>query len=119
MTQVPLATSLLVAAIGMVIVFLAMGLIYASMRLLTAVATGKSCDDSAGAPHLALQDRTENTPNSRRAAAIAVALARAELSHRSEVTGLTPASSSGRATAWQGYHRGRQLRPGGRGRIAQ
>ena len=80
MTDVPLVASLLVAAIGMVIVFLAMGLIYASMRLLTAVATGRSGDDSACAPPLASQDRTE--------------------------------------TPWQGFYRRRQLRPGGRGRIA-
>lgn len=118
MTQVPLVASLLVAAIGMVIVFLAMGLIYASMRLLTAVTTGRSGDDSACAPPPASQDRTEKTPDSLRAAAIAVALARAELSDNSDVTGLTPPSSSGRTTPWQGFYRRRQLRPGGRGRIA-
>ncbi len=118
MTQVPLATSLLVAATGMVIVFLAMGLIYASMRLLTAVATGRSGNDPACAPPPTPQDRPEGTADSLRAAAIAVALARAELSHNWDVTGLTTASSSGRTTPWQGFYRRRQLRPGSRGRIA-
>lgn len=124
MTNDSLTTSLLVTGIGMAVVFVAMALFYASMHLLTALVrdkperdiqadTGTRIEEETGPP-IAASGPDRNAPL--RAAAIAVALARAETSEQKTAGddhGTTPPVSH-----WGDYYRQRQLRPGSRGRIA-
>lgn len=108
-----LSTSLFVTLIGMAAVFLAMALIYASMRLLTALARDKREDEpQAGTepePTTLAQDRGRRL----NAAAIAVALAQAE---RDESVSMRTRVAT-ESAPWGEFYRHRQLRPSGRGRI--
>jgi hypothetical protein len=120
----PLTSSLVVTLIGMAVVFFAMSLFYASMHLLTALFKDKrkeSRDDWS----LPAGKDTVGTPGSQadslgrarlRAAAIAVALSRAELEGGQKAAGLTQLAAS---TPWGKFYRYRQLRPNNRGRIAR
>jgi Na+-transporting methylmalonyl-CoA/oxaloacetate decarboxylase gamma subunit len=116
-----LTVSLLVTLIGMAVVFLAMALIYASMQLLTAIAKDKTAAKSGSepepfAPSEFESDQTREDDRRLQAAAIAVALERAarEESQMMETDTMHEALT----TPWGKFHRQRQLRPSGRGRIA-
>ena len=103
----PLSTTLFITLIGMTVVFLAMVLIYASMRILTRATSEIEkppvVDGPETSPPLTpVQDAIADTEQ--RAAAVAVALARAD-STVSEF-------QLGGNTAWGDFYRQRQLRPG-------
>jgi Na+-transporting methylmalonyl-CoA/oxaloacetate decarboxylase gamma subunit len=114
----PLVTTLFVTALGMAVVFAAMGLILGSMVLLTRLAGDRpkpppedgndleSSPESGRAPAPGRQARYQ-------VAAIAVALARARGGRELEEVEAEPL-----ITPWGDYYRRRQLRPSGRGRIA-
>ncbi len=104
-----LSTSLLVTLIGMAAVFLAMALIYASMRVLTTLARDKKEDEPKAETEPEPSTLTQDRGRRLHAAAIAVALAQAE---RYESLGMDTGSAP-----WGEFYRHRQLRPSGRGRI--
>ena len=113
----PLVTTLTVTLVGMAVVFAAMGLILASMALLTRLARDRAPAPSAGntpEPAVAGDDRPAAEQRARlRAAAIAVGLARARQGQEAIQVDSEPL-----LTPWGDYYRGRQLHPSGRGRIA-
>jgi Na+-transporting methylmalonyl-CoA/oxaloacetate decarboxylase gamma subunit len=113
-----LTTTLFVTLIGMVVVFLAMALIYASMRILTLATSDISKSSTIAGTETPQADAQANDKiktSELRAVAVAVAVARAEA-----MSGLTAISEPqmGGNTAWGEFYRHRQLRPGGRGRAA-
>jgi len=98
----PLITSLVVAGIGMLMLFVALTVLYGLMYLMTALVRdrpteeiGEQADEAAGG---------EGTPR-RMAAAVAVALARAEL----EAGGTGAPETEGPASPWWAFHHHRQL----------
>ena len=109
----PLLTALIVTLVGMAVVFAAMGLILGSMALLTRLAGDKP------GPMTPNHDRREPPPESDappaayRAAAVAVALARARQSREEGDLDAEPLH-----TPWGDFHRRRQLDPCSRGRVA-
>lgn len=106
----PLLDSLFITIVGMAVVFLAMALIYLSMRLLTAMARDKPRREAVG-QSVSPDPHDERKESRLRAAAIAVALARARLTTEETVEGAAA------MTSWGEFYRHRQLRPGGRRRI--
>ncbi len=111
----PIVTTLVLTLVGMAVVFVTMSLFYGSMRLLTSI-TGKRPTEQAGPTMEPDIGRSPDTSKRLRAAAVAVALARAEMDEAQHGAGQP--STPGRETPWGDYYRQRQLRPGDRGRIA-
>jgi len=112
----PIVNSLVLTVIGMAVVFVAMSLFYISMRLLTAVTQEKQPlpDTQPDLSTSPVQPQQQDRSIELRAAAIAVALARAEAAE-SAPAGLYAGDHP--STLWGAYYRQRQLRPGGRGRL--
>jgi Na+-transporting methylmalonyl-CoA/oxaloacetate decarboxylase gamma subunit len=109
----PLTVSLLVTAIGMAVVFLAMALIYGAMQLLTAVARDRRNEQAepTSPPPVETSEGSWASDDDRlRAAAVAIALARA----RGVAIQQVP---SGETTPWGEFYRRRHLGARGRGRT--
>jgi len=98
----PLATSLAVTGIGMVILFLALGLLGGLMYLMTALIKDRP---AAEVEERRGEGANERARMRRRAAAIAVALARAEL----ELGATVAAEAQPAMSAWHAFHHERQL----------
>lgn len=113
MSENPLLASAVVTAIGMAVVFVAMALFYLSMHVLTGLARDRVRPAPAEAPTPPVDMPRSDA---RRAAVIAVALARAEQAERAWQP---PADSVEfeSCSPWRDFYRQRQLRPEGRGRI--
>jgi Na+-transporting methylmalonyl-CoA/oxaloacetate decarboxylase gamma subunit len=113
----PLVTTLTVTLIGMGVVFAAMGLILGSMALLTRLARPTKMETHTSQDQEPSSGESAARPMARRsklrAAAVAVAMVRARERQESEERDVEP-----QLTPWGDYHRQRQLRPSGRGRIA-
>jgi Na+-transporting methylmalonyl-CoA/oxaloacetate decarboxylase gamma subunit len=109
----PLATSLIVSSMGLLFLFLALALLYGLMALMTAAikdpptARLPPAEAPAGVP----RDKGEVL----RAAAIAVALARADAEPR---PASRPAADEG-LSPWWALHHGRRLRRGSHTRRAR
>ena len=113
----PIINTLVLTVVGMAVVFVAMSFFYVSMRVLTAATQEKEASQKG--PQNDEETPAATSPSDPRrelqAAAIVVALARAD-----SATPL-PAdlyADDLQTTSWGAYYRQRQLRPGGRGRIA-
>ncbi len=98
----PIAISLIVAGIGMLVLFLALAFLYGLMVLMTALIKDRP---EAGAE----EQRSREAEVKRRAAAIGVALARAELELSSVGPSAAESESETGASPWQQYHRHRLL----------
>ena len=109
----PFSASLLITVIGMAVVFVAMGLFYASMHLLTALFRDRG--DEKAEPVTVEKENELPMGDPLRAAAVAVALARAELPTVGDPFAELTISS---ISSWGDFYRHRQLRPTGRGRLA-
>jgi Na+-transporting methylmalonyl-CoA/oxaloacetate decarboxylase gamma subunit len=109
----PLLTTLIVTLIGMAVVFAAMGMILGSMALLTRLAGDKPGPKSAYHDRPALPSESDTAAATQRAAAVAVALARARQSGEQGDLDAEPLH-----TPWGDFYRRRQLDPCGRGRVA-
>jgi Na+-transporting methylmalonyl-CoA/oxaloacetate decarboxylase gamma subunit len=98
----PVATSLAVTVIGMVILFMALGLLCGLMYLMTALIKdrpGAESEERRG------KGANEGAAMRRRAAVIAVALARAELELGATVITEAPEEVS----SWRAFHHQRRL----------
>lgn len=123
MTDNPLATSLLVTGIGMAVVFVAMALFYASMHLLTALIRDNPARDVQADTRAVIGKEVNSAIGANepdlgaplRAAAIAVALARAEIG--GQQTADSKLGTGLPFSHWGEFYRQRQLRPDSRGRI--
>lgn len=105
-----LSTSLIVSGIGMLMLFLAMVLLYGLMYGMTALLRDRESAESAGSTAGSVPQRAEN--GKQKAAAIALALARAEL----EAHPLVPSEGRTESSPWRQYHHHRSLsHPGERG----
>jgi len=106
----PLAISLVVTGIGMLMLFLALAILYGLIYLMTALirdrpGAGEAEQEAAGEKQDTRNRGLEAGDRKRRAAVIGVALARAELE-------LSPAGApevEAGPSAWQQYHRQRVL----------
>lgn len=105
-----MSSSLIVTLIGMAVVFVAMSLFYLSMHVLTAVTREKTehAEDlqQEQADGMASGVSASTRPAALRAAAVAVALARAE---QESLAGSTEAYGFVTSSPWRDYYRQRQL----------
>jgi Na+-transporting methylmalonyl-CoA/oxaloacetate decarboxylase gamma subunit len=106
----PLVTALVITAIGMSLLFLSLVLFYGIISLLTAVTRERSSMPPAGA---AIAEGRGDAPERRalQAAAIAIALARAEVEQGPGTLDGAPvsASSDGGMTRWWSLHHQHRL----------
>jgi Na+-transporting methylmalonyl-CoA/oxaloacetate decarboxylase gamma subunit len=109
----PLVTTLTVTLVGMAVVFAAMGLLLGSMALLTRLSPETPTTSSRNGNHVEAPGDLPRRQALHRAAAVAVALARAR-----QVRELEEPDIKAPLTPWGEYHHQRQLRPFSRGRIA-
>ena len=109
----PLTTSLVVSGIGMLLLFLALAFLCGLMYLMTAYIKDRPEAEEQEAksdpsPRSAAKGEEQGArPKAQRAAAIAVALARAELDLNS--IGAPGADEAGDLSAWRALHQQRQL----------
>ncbi len=107
----PLMTTLLISGIGITLLFLALGLFYGLLSLLMRLAEGRHSGGEGAVP-----DEPEPVGDEAmlQAAAIAVALARAQAEQTAgplAPAGMAPLSSPAIASAWWTLHHQRQLSP--------
>ncbi len=101
----PVAGSLIVTGIGMLLLFLALAILYGLMVLMTWItAIRRPVTDQRQADEQPIQ-RSGRHREQRRAAAITVALARA----RQELSSIGTTGREVTVSAWQALHRHRQL----------
>ena len=106
----PLTTSLVVSGIGMLLLFLALALLCGLMYLMTALIKDRpeaEEQEPRGEKRGARSEERETRLKAQRAAAIAVALARAELEMSS--SGAPEAGEASDLSAWRAFHHQRQL----------
>lgn len=102
----PLTASLIVTGIGIVMLFLAMVLLYGLMYGMTGLIKDRHEEEGKGT--LRAGDRKDQVAAKRRAAAVSVALARAEL----ELSAVVASGPRARSSPWRQYHHHRLLRSG-------
>ncbi len=106
----PLTTSLVVSGIGMLLLFAALAFLCGLMYLMTAFIKDRpeaEEQEASGEERKASGEEREMGIKARRAAAIAVALARAELEMRP--ISAPGADEAGDLSAWRALHQQRQL----------
>ena len=99
----PVATSLVVTGLGMLILFAAMALLYGLMVAMTALIMDRATDETS--PPGETGEARRGDGRKQQVAAIAVALARAELERSLH----TPPKTTTAASPWGQYHHQRLL----------
>ncbi|RLC66849.1 MAG: hypothetical protein DRI48_03785 [Chloroflexi bacterium] len=111
MMEHTLTTSLNITAVGMLTLFSALALLYGLMYLLTWITglrtpTGERSDVEEPHPD---NEKRRDDPSKQRVAAIAVALARAELEAEVRTNVASPAGATGKISPWWALHHQRRL----------
>ena len=106
---------LMIAAIGMGLVFVVIIFLWGLMALLMRLTSGKEASkDEVVQPEktdISLVPEFESTERQRRAASAAVAVGLGMTLSRKQVAGSSGQGSKGEVSPWQAFHRSRQINP--------